>query len=311
MGSLRRVVGPIALALLAVVVGLAALLAVAAFGFDVLSHFAPVYLAVGLGGGLTAVALRRLQTSRFILACGLIATLGAGALMAPEFRREPAQQAPASTAGQIKLIQLNAYKRNADIRRVADWLIAQDPDIVTLQEARHDLRDELMRRTDWQVAGAKEHVMIFSRARRIRMVRPPLKHGGLTYLNATYAGPTGPYEVITTHFDWPTSPTYRRQHEDLAGLTAALPRDRMIVTGDLNTTPWSRALRRTDAALGLHRVDRAIFSWPARVHGKAWPVPVLPIDHVYVGRGWRIVSIERGPSLGSDHYPLVVILTPN
>lgn len=300
-----------ALALLVISIVISALLAAAAFRADVLSHFAPFWLAFGLGGTLAAITLRRHRISRFILACGLTAALAGGALMAPEYLREPARRAPANAAGQIKLIQFNAYKRNVDIRRVADWLIAQNPDIVTLQEARHDLRDELIRRTGWQVAGAKEHVMIFSRAPRIRMVRPPLRHGTLTYLNATYAGPGGPYEVIATHFDWPTSPTFRRQHEDLASLVAPLPRERMILTGDLNTTPWSQALRRTDAALGLQRVDRAMFSWPARIHGKAWPVPVLPIDHVYAGRGWRVVSIERGPYLGSDHYPLIVVLAPN
>ena len=48
----------------------------------------------------------------------------------------------------------------------------------------------------------------------------------------------------------------------------------------------------------------------ARLLGRDWPLPVLPIDHVYAGPGWATVSVERGPSIGSDHYPLVVILAP-
>ena len=38
---------------------------------------------------------------------------------------------------------------------------------------------------------------------------------------------------------------------------------------------------------------------------------VLPIDHVYAGPGWRTVSVQRGPKLGSDHYPVIVTLAPS
>lgn len=41
------------------------------------------------------------------------------------------------------------------------------------------------------------------------------------------------------------------------------------------------------------------------------PFPMLPIDHVYAGKGWRAVSVTRGPRLGSDHYPMVVVLAPS
>jgi endonuclease/exonuclease/phosphatase (EEP) superfamily protein YafD len=84
----------------------------------------------------------------------------------------------------------------------------------------------------------------------------------------------------------------------------------MILTGDFNATPWSASLRRTDAALALTRRDRALPTWPARVLGRSWPLPILPIDHVYAGPGWATVKVERGPAFGSDHYPLVVILAP-
>lgn len=289
----------------------AACLAVAATRLDVLAHFAPIWLAGGMAIALTAAVLRRAPLRRFSLVCAAVAVLAGGFLMAPELLRPPEPLVAPGAAGEIKLIQFNAYKNNADIGRVADWLIAQNPDIVTLQEARHDLRDLLVRRTGWKVAGAKEHVMIFSREPRLRMTRPSIKGSRLTYMNATYLGPTGPFEVVTTHFDWPTARSFARQHQSLARLTAALPRERMILTGDFNTTPWSQALRRTDAALGLRRVDHALFSWPARVAGRAWPAPVLPIDHVYVGPQWRVVTIDRGPYLGSDHYPLIVVLTPS
>ena len=55
----------------------------------------------------------------------------------------------------------------------------------------------------------------------------------------------------------------------------------------------------------------ALFSWPAAAFTR-WniraPFPVLAIDHVYAGAAWRTVSVRRGPRLGSDHYPVVVVL---
>jgi len=289
---------------------IAAGLAVAAIEVDILAHFAPIWLVAGLVVALIALAVRRTPLRRFVVVCGAVAVVAGAYLMAPELLRPAEPPTPTGTAGEIKLIQFNAYKHNTDVRRVADWLIAQDPDIVTVQEARHDLRDLLVQRTGWQVAGAKEHVMIFSREPRLRMARPKLPGSDLTFVNATYMSPAGPFEVVTTHLDWPTSRTFQAQHDDLARVAGGLPQDRMIVTGDFNTTPWSDALRRTDATLRLRRVDHALFSWPARLMGRSWPLPVLPIDHVYVGPEWRVVSIDRGPYLGSDHYPLIVVLTP-
>ena len=44
--------------------------------------------------------------------------------------------------------------------------------------------------------------------------------------------------------------------------------------------------------------------------GMGLPFALLPIDHVSAGPGWRTVRVERGPLLGSDHYPVIVTLAP-
>jgi endonuclease/exonuclease/phosphatase (EEP) superfamily protein YafD len=40
-----------------------------------------------------------------------------------------------------------------------------------------------------------------------------------------------------------------------------------------------------------------------------FPFPLLPIDQIYAGSGWRPVSVARGEAQGSDHYPIVAVLT--
>jgi endonuclease/exonuclease/phosphatase (EEP) superfamily protein YafD len=273
---------------------------------DVPSHLAPVWFGAGLLLATTALFARRSITTGL----GLAAALSAGLLMAPEHQRPEPPTLAAPTAGAIKVIQLNAYRRNTDEARVLEWVLREAPDILTVAEASRSLRDALRRR-GWRTAGAHGPLVIFTRERYLYMSRPKLPAGAeLTFVNATYRTSSGPVEVFTTHLEWPTSRNHQSQLADLRKVTAARRSDRMILTGDFNTTPWSEAMRTLDRDLGLARRDRALPTWPARVLGKRWPWPILPIDHVYAGPGWRTLSVTRGPYVGSDHYPIVVVLAP-
>jgi endonuclease/exonuclease/phosphatase (EEP) superfamily protein YafD len=297
---------------LTVVVLAATVTAVLALGgsrdvrLDVLTHFAVVYAVVGLAGAGWAIAAGRGP----MVAASVLATIASGVLMQAEFRRDTGPAAAAGAPGQLKVIQINARRRNADIVRMADWLTAQRPDVITITEARHDLRDLLVAR-GWKTAGAASSLMIFTRVRYVRMERPVMPPDTtLHFVNATYAAAGRPLEVLTAHLDWPTRFNSQFQPVELTSVVAQRRDERMILTGDLNATPWSAQLRRLDTSLGLIRRDRAVPTWPAQVMGRPWPLPFLPIDHIYAGRGWATVKVERGPWVGSDHYPLIVTLAP-
>lgn len=273
---------------------------------DVLSHFAPIYVVIGLATGLLALSMRR----RGALAASLIALTAGLVLLAPEYTRSTGPSLPEGSPGQIKVIQFNAQRTNRDLSRTVDWLMAQNPDVVAISEARHDLRDRLLARR-WSPAGEKGSLMIFTRDPYLRMVRPEVaKTSELTFVNATYALPGGDAEVVTIHFDWPTRQAFRHQPRGLETVVRQRPTSRMMLLGDFNNTPWSRHLQGLDKRLGLIRRDRAVATWPAQIMGRPWPLPFLPIDHVYAGPGWATVKVERGPWLGSDHYPLIVTLAP-
>lgn len=309
---MSRFVGLVNAALTVIVLAaaVAALLSLAAArfpGLDTLSHLALVYGAIGVAGGAWAVVAGRGP----VVAASILAIIASGFLVLPEFNRDAGPVAAANAPGQVKVIQLNALRRNADIGRVADWVIAQHPDVVTITEARRDLRDLLIRRAGWKTAGAHGDLIIFTPRAYVRMNRPGLPpRAQLTFVNATYANAGGPVELVTTHIAWPTTAVVGQQTGELAGVVARLPRQRMILTGDFNATPWSREMRTLDQSLGLVRRDRALPTWPAQVLGQRWPLPFLPIDHIYAGPGWATVKVERGPWLGSDHYPLIVTLAP-
>jgi endonuclease/exonuclease/phosphatase (EEP) superfamily protein YafD len=273
---------------------------------DVFSHFAPMYVVAGLVLGLMAFVTKQ----RAALAMSFAAVVAGLTLLAPEFTRSTGRDLPEGSSGQIKVIQLNAQRTNRDLDRTVDWLVAQDADVVAISETRHDLRDRLMARR-LGLAGEQGSLMIFTRAPYLRMDRPKVaKASELTFVNATYALPGGEAEIVTMHFDWPTRSTFRYQPWGLETVVKQRPTRRMLLLGDFNNTPWSQHMQALDTRLGLIRRDRAVATWPAEVLGQRWPLPFLPIDHIYAGPGWATVKVERGPWLGSDHYPLIVTLAP-
>lgn len=281
--------------------------------WDLLTHFAPIWFAGGLVCALAALAAFRGLSRWAIVAMGAVAMVASGALMAPEFTRSTGPRAAAGAPGQLKIIQFNVWSHNTEPEQTVDWIVGQHPDIALLEETTPEFRRLVEARSGWRSACRDCEVMIYSALPMTRgYVSAAPAVGPLAH--AVFKDARGTFDVVAVHNAWPTDgKDQQRQEARLARVIAELSRERTIVTGDFNSTPWSFSRRTWDQAFGLVRRDRALFSWPA---GKITqrrikvPFPVLPIDHVYAGPGWATVSVTRGPKLGSDHYPVVAILAP-
>jgi endonuclease/exonuclease/phosphatase (EEP) superfamily protein YafD len=282
---------------------------------DLLSHFAPLWLAGGVATALCGLLIGRRGWRRLLLLVGGLGVVAAAVLIAPEFMRPVrAPIAAAAPSGQIRLIQFNAWDENTDPQRAADWIAAQHPDIVTIEELTPRLRAALAGHGFFYTKGI-DKTGIFSRQRpgRPPMVPPSYWKVLPEFARASFAAPAGagPFTVVAVHLTWPNIPGVAVNARMFAALLDHYDRDRLIVAGDFNLTPWSFALRRLDSRLGLERRDRAIPTWPAMqwVRGHLVLLPaLLPIDHIYAGRAWRTVRLARGPRVGSEHYPLVIDL---
>lgn len=278
---------------------------------DVLTHFAAIYLLAGLLASVVGLFLGRLGLV-WVVAPGAVAVVASATLMAPEFLASAGPKATADGA-RLTIVQFNALGDDpkADAPAVT-WILAQHPDIVVLEEDSR-IGARLMAEAGYHASGRGCLANIYSKL-------PPLADSSLRpgwtvkpkITWATYSDADGEFTVFGVHRAWPMKFARNREETaDLSAMVAARPRDRSIVVGDFNSVGWSFARRREDKALGLIRRTRALFTWPAeRVSHNRLPAlfPVLPIDHVYAGAGWRTVAVERGPKLGSDHYPVVVIL---
>ncbi len=81
---------------------------------------------------------------------------------------------------------------------------------------------------------------------------------------------------------------------------------RLIVSGDLNTSPWSPVFQTLlqQARLRDSQMSNGIQpSW--RVEN--WLI-AIPIDHVLVSPEFKVIQRQIGPDFGSDHRPVIVDL---
>lgn len=324
MGQVFRIIAGVVGLLVATGAAAAAL---AGFGgreepdLDLLNHFAPIWLIAGLMALIIALWLSRGWLRLFATAVACLAVALNGGRVVPEFAARRAYHASPSDE-RLKIIQFNAYAFNETPRRSVDWLIAQQADVVVIEEGdglpfleQQRLRTAYPYCSDCPANGDTASNIILSKRRPVAQAYFK-KVGGLSGANGAwsrFAGPGGDYTVVVVHLTWPWRPDAPSEQAGLVQFIAAQPKDRLILAGDFNMTPWSYGLRRLDAGLGLQRLTRGQGSWPATTYRRAPNLPVLPlpylaIDQVYAGDGWRPVKVRRGPKIGSDHYPIIVEL---
>ena len=304
-------------ALYACAIALAAATAAAALGdvwwlFDVANEFSLqlVVASLALIGG--AALMRRPRLALVGLLCfALHAATTFGPLLVP--RAEAA--AGAGTA--FRLTTLNLYFRNSDTQATLDYIARERPDVAVFQEAtrhwpaslealRHDM--PYVARPRWEM-GLRPGLALFSRYPILDVAyeRPVAFYQPIVV--ARIAIKDAIVTVLAVHPSHPTSPghaqtrvLYMKAIADIAART----KGPVVVAGDFNSTPWSEPFRSTAAAGGL--TDAAarrpwLTTWPS------WfPGPGLQLDHVLANKNVAVERLERGPSVGSDHYPLTADL---
>lgn len=297
--------------LVCTVLAIAALVGSVDANFDVFTHFAPLYL-VGAAIGLLLCTFLP-PRARVITATAALVGLGACVgLMAPEYLAVQPRAGPGAARGDFKVIEFNAWGGNRSPQRALAWLLAQNADAIILEEGG-SVQYDLVKLGGYHLSCGNCYAQILTKVQPTWTNTPanwriPPEEVSVVLL----ADPRGEIAILAVHRSWAIHPrVFEPQMADLAHAVAKFPVRDMIIAGDFNSTSWSFARRREDKTLGLIRRTRGLFTWPAdRVsHNKApASFPVLPIDHVYAGPGWATVRVERGPKLGSDHYPVIVTL---
>ena len=309
--------------LLAVACVLAALLGVAGAvdpALDIINNFTPLILAASLAALLLEAAFKAERALATLISAALAAAICV-ALTAPELIAGAAQARVAPERQTIKVIQHNLWSLNTDPAATARWLIAQKADVLVLEEVvdrMSDMPERLKSAYPYRSACDPNipcTTLILSRRPQTASGAWPAPDADGLHSSAWATIGQGPdaFTVVGDHAPWPLPKNHQQaQSALLAARLQGFDKASLIVGGDFNSTGWSFSLRRQDQMFGLIRRSRALFSFPVRPYSH-WrftsPLPILPIDQIYAGSSWKTVSIRAAPRTGSDHLPIVAVLT--
>jgi endonuclease/exonuclease/phosphatase (EEP) superfamily protein YafD len=305
--------GKLSLALLLVLAGLA-LATVLAFAaplgwpFELFAHFRAQY---AVAAALLAMLLLFVRRPGAAIVAGAIAALHA----LPALQRTFADDPVAACGGPaFTVVTANLQYSNRDTNRFLDWLASNPADLVVLQEVTGNWADALSR-----VSGyPQQKLLLREDAYGIGMMsRWPLRSierldfaaDGRPSLSGDLLIEGRPVRFLALHTRWPILPhlaASRDRSLDAAAVSLRAGDGPAVALGDLNLTAYSPVFARFLESAGLRDALEEPRWSPTWIAG-FWPL-ALRIDHVLVSPDLCVEHVEVGPSIGSDHRPVIARL---
>ncbi len=301
--------------------GVARRIAVAAISFVVVGYvgtlvlsFLPIYpcallehfhVQLAIGGIVVTGAAAALRVGGYFDAATL-AVLVELLVITPDLTAAR-RDVPAGTARRVLL--LNVHTESTSYAEVRALIAETRPDLVALVEVSDrwlaELAPALTAYPGRLEAPRDDNFGVALYARE--PVTGTVEELGLG-MPSIVAATTGLHVIVTHPLPPMSSGALALQRDQFAGIAArvATLSAPVMVLGDLNATPWSRAFRRLLTGSGLCDT-RAGFGLQASY--PAWSALVrIPIDHVLVSCAVGVAdrTIER--DVGSDHLPVLVDL---
>lgn len=280
---------------------------------DSINILAPYWLFSGLAlCGLTGFIQRKSSSKSWQRLTIFLTLAYAGAALFLLFPLMGSHAARTNESPDLRLVSYNMYKANPDPASVAGWITQQNADIVILLEAdqsaltdMQSLQTQLPYTYDCLDNGTCS-TLILSRipARRVQPLATEDANNRKALSAVTALFPVGdaliPVTAVHQNRPWPLGD----QVNDAQILNIAVQGNARggIMAGDFNSAPWTFAMRRLARAGDMNLASGATGTWPS---GLALRWFRLPLDEVYLGPCLAVSSIRRGPSVGSDHFPLI------
>lgn len=296
------------------------------YPFELLTHFRIQYalaliillplIVLSYRGQNLFLAANRIRFAELLLFL-LTLILNVGLILGvyvgnPTARSESAMQA---SGRKIKCIQINLLMSNTNYKSVADYVTAQNPDIVSFEEVALEWGQQLPK-----LLTQYPHSKIFARddffGTAIFSKFPltgeelVLSKAGIPVLLASIDIEGKKLNYLCVHALPPVEPAFLRDRNQEMGNIVELRRKNpgpFVVAGDFNCSPWSEAFWKLCRDGNLKDSEQLIGpqpSWPSYVG-----IPLIPIDHFFVSPDIEVSSRKVGPQVGSDHYPVEMTIS--
>lgn len=268
---------------------------------DLLTHFRWQYTAILLACGGVLLSLRRWRS-------GLASLIVGGVVLVTLIQPAPATAAPPT----LKILSFNVLKTNDRRDEICSFIEKENADVVVLSEINEQWSSQIMR-----LRQTYPHILSSSPKKLYDVVilsRHPFQATDVTdfkkrrYAEAAISVNGTAYHITAAHTAPPTSEINSQwRNKQLLALGQKLAgQPRAILCGDLNTSPFSPWYARMLKSSGLADTSRGAGFSPTWM--RAFPPIAVPIDHILLSRDLALVSRRVGPSLGSDHSPVIVEL---
>ena len=290
------------------VIALADLTGIGHRWFDLAAQFsAPA--TVGALVVTAGFALLRWRTP--VLAGALTAALCAVSAAPQAF---PGMPRPDGAAPSIRLYSANLYVGNADVEAVRASLQEARPDVVVLIEAGDEVYaalDDVLAglphrhsspRVAWRGFGAR--TIIASRWPLEPMRTDPRVH----VFSAVTRTPLGKVDVSGIHLTrpWPYQVQWEQiRQAEIAAHVPGAPGVPRVAAGDFNSVTDARIGKIFAAGSGLTPAPAFPGTWPAALPSALG----IGIDNVWVSRDLSVRERRLGQRNGSDHRPVITVLT--
>lgn len=252
----------------------------------------------------------------------------------PLYPKEMLDSRAEDDSDRISILVYNVLHDNRQVEALRDLIRNTDPDLIVLSETTQWWLEQLDGLEDdypytlYQPQENNYGMLLYS---RLELVNPEirflieaeipslrsqvrLRSGTLVTLYALHPRPPGLKSPEAGDDDGAQKEDKEREDSDMrdAELMLVAKEARklgdvpVIVAGDLNDVAWSHTTRLFQRIGGLldPRVGRGLintFDTRSRLLR-------FPLDHVFASKHFLLVEIRRLPDIGSDHFPLLVIL---
>jgi endonuclease/exonuclease/phosphatase (EEP) superfamily protein YafD len=278
---------------------------------DLFTHFQEPALALSL---LACALALRAKERRLGLLLGLLAATQAPALLRYQ-GPNPVGPDPHSS-DRLRVVMANVLVDNHNYESLAALITRERPDVVGLVEVTTawlaglaEVRSEFPYRVDYPLGN--RGISLWFRQQPLSLDRPEvLATDGNAMVHATFLLGGQVRHLWLVHPSNPLGHRGRRtSNAELAALAerVASTGGSRLVVGDLNRTEGSPCFRDflrisglRDSRLGFGRQP----SWPV------WSPYRISIDHAFVSGDLAVTQRRLGPSIGSDHRPLILELAP-
>lgn len=278
-----------------------------------------IQIALGALAFALVLAVSRRTRSAAVL-CLVFALCNATYFMPAFFPNGNHPQTVGAKTHPLSVLMLNVNNKNERFVDAIKYVESVNPDVLVVSELT----------PDWETAFAQMHGFKYS------WTVPRLDTYGIAVYSkkkmlnprTEYYGKSGhpsivcqldtlpkPVTLLHTHVQGPIKlPHYEWQKEQFKIMTAEaskLPKP-LILTGDMNSTPWTHmlaGLARKSELLDTRNGFGLQLSWPAPMIWRKTPLVLLPIDHCFVSEEFVVRDRDVGPFFGSDHYPVLVSLS--